>query len=496
MPGETVERAAGPLIALIARAGAELVALAIAAVAAVLVVRAIGPFAAGELAIGATVFYLLTVLVNGGLPSAGAQEVASHPGGAGVAARQIAKLRLLYAVVILAVAEGLVAILPLAASLQVILAGTGLGVVVLVLKHEWLLVALGSVLAVAATRVVAAIATLLSAALIVAGATSPPYLVLFILAGPATAAITSTVLAWRRVRARRQVSTARTWPLPSLARLGTHYARADLSIFAYNNSDRLFLYAFGGAAVVGLYDAAYKLIQPFSSIGVVVGDTMFLRLARAFERGDVGPLFRRYLDLMLVATVPVGFLFTVAGPGVVTLVYGEPFAAAGPLLALLGWVVTVGYLSGVLAIPFSAWRAPREYGNAITAGSIANLVLNVVLIPTLLAVGAAVATIGAKAVVVAAAIRPFRLRSHYPVFSDFARYCAASAVGLVVAWLAIRAGLGTVPAVALFGAAYLVSLVVLLRARPPVDKHQGVLEGGPALQGPEGTDIPHGEPQT
>jgi O-antigen/teichoic acid export membrane protein len=498
------------LSALFSRAGAEVAALAMVAISAVLVVRTIGPSAGGELAIGTTVFYLLTVLVNGGLQSAGAQEAASNPHRAARLVRQIAKLRLTYAVVALVAAEVLVALLPLGVFLRAILAGSSAGVLVQVLRHEWLLVATGSVLAVSATRVAAAVATLAVAALIVGGATTAPYLVLFILAGPTTAAILSTVLAWGRVRSHASHASAShdggnvvldisDGPdldrLRALAVLGSHYARADLSIFVYNNSDRLFLYAFGGAVVVGLYDAAYKLIQPFASIATVVGDTMFLRLARAFDGGDLGAVYRRYLDLMLLATVPVGFLLAAVGPGMIALVYGERFAGAGPLVALLGWVVTFGYLSGVLAIPFSAWRAPRAYGRAITAGSIGNLVLNFLLIPTLSAAGAAVATIGAKLVVVAAATRPFRSMSDYPVFRDFGRYCVAAAVGFVSARLAIGAGLGLVPAIGLFGLSYLLSLAVLLIARPRVNNDKRVLERRRPLEVPKTDDVPGGEEQ-
>lgn len=466
------------------------------AVAAVLVVRTIGPSAGGELAIGTTVFYLLTVLVNGGLQSAGAQEVASSPDRAAHLVRQIATLRLTYALIVIVVAEIVVALLPLGELLRVILAGSSAGVLVQVLRHEWLLVGTGSVLAVSGTRAAAAVSTFGAAALIVGGATSAPFLIVFILAGPTAAALVSTALAWHRVRSSPVRASAKPSRLRTLAVLGSHYARADLSIFVYNNSDRLFLYAFGGAVVVGLYDAAYKLIQPFSSIATVVGDTMFLRLARAFDGGDLRRVYRRYLDLMLFATVPVGFLLAAVGREVVVLIYGEQFAGAGPLVVLLGWVVTFGYLSGVLAIPFSAWRAPRAYGSAISAGSLGNLVLNVILIPTLSAAGAAVATIGAKLVVVAAAMRPFRSMSDYPVFRDFGRYCAGAAVGFVSARLGIAAGLGLVQAVGLFGVSYLLSLAILLMARPSLDDKKGVLERRRPVEAPKTGHVLGGKEQS
>ena len=468
------------------RAVAEVVGLAATALAAVLVFRTVGPTVAGELAIATTVFYLATVVVNGGLPTAAAQEVAARPESLRGVLLAAGGLRIAYAAIFTVAAESILFVLPLGGSIRLLLMLTIAGVILLPLKHDWLLVARGSVGSVAVARIVSASATLAVAALVVRDPGDTGALVVYLLSGHAATAIVTSAMAvlteHSRMWARDRIVGSPTW---SLGRKGVHYLKADLSIFVYNNSDRFFLYALGGPVVVGLYEAAYKLILPFSAIGTVVTDSMYLMLARAVGTPALRDVYQRYVRLLFVGTVPVGFVTAAFGPAIVAVVFGDEFEAAGQLFAVLGWVVTVGYLSGAIAIPFTAWDRPKAYGDAITAGSVANLLLNVLLIPPFLGFGAALATILAKVVVVLAGARAFRSVCDYPVFREFLRFALASAtaVGAALATVIVLRLPGIV-GVPLFAGVYGCGIVLwYLRARRTAGPHhdQAILERGSSL---------------
>jgi O-antigen/teichoic acid export membrane protein len=449
------------------RGGAELIALAASALAAVIVIRDVGPGIAGSLALTTTLLYLAAVVVGGGMPSLGAQLVATSPQLSRPTFRKAFLVRFGYATAWFVVMESILAVTTLEEPLHQLLVWTAPGAFLVALRNEWFLVGRGAVGAVALVRAISALVGLAVAFLVVQGSVQVAGLVVYVLSALAVAAIASTCLALMRLGPKTGAAGSDDLSsLRSFARSGFHYLKADAAIFVNNNSDRLFLYAFGGAAVTGLYDAAYKLIQPFAAISSVVGDSMFLSLAQIGYGIDHHVTFRRFVDWMFVATVPVGFVTLGFGDSLVEAVYGVPFHDAGPLLAILGWVVTVGYLSGVLAIPFSAWHAPRAYGNSVLAGGLANLALNISLIPAFLGIGAALATVGARLAVVLAAIRPFRNLSDYPVLTDFSEYCLASGAALAVA--AGSTALFDAPwfvGLTLFGAAY-APLVFVLRFRP------------------------------
>ena len=85
-------------------------------------------------------------------------------------------------------------------------------------------------------------------------------------------------------------------------------------------------------------------------------------------------------------------------------------------------------MAGIVTIPFTAWNAPAQYGRSVLAGGIANLALNLLLIPSLGGIGAAIATVAAKITVGAWGYRTFRTLTTYPVLRDFATYGVVSAV--------------------------------------------------------------------
>jgi O-antigen/teichoic acid export membrane protein len=189
---------------------------------------------------------------------------------------------------------------------------------------------------------------------------------------------------------------------------------------------------------VGLYEAAYRVIQPLYLISTVVTDAMYLQLARAYGTDRLAPTFRRYVDLMCFATIPLGFFLLAFAPLLIATIYGTNYMAASPYLAVLGWVITFGYTSGIAVIPFSAWNRPREYGNSTAFGGVLNLGLNFGLIPPYGGLGAAWATVAAKIAVTLAGIRYFRRATDYPLVRDFLEYLAISAAAFVAAIITRR----------------------------------------------------------
>jgi O-antigen/teichoic acid export membrane protein len=246
---------------------------------------------------------------------------------------------------------------------------------------------------------------------------------------------------------------------------GLHYLKSDASVFIFTSSDRLFLYVFATPTVVGLYEAAYRVIQPFYMVSAVVGDAMYLPLARSFGTDRLRPVFRRYVDLMCFATVPLGFFLLAFAPTVISFVYGTKYAESSQYLAILGWVITFGYTAGVAVLPFTAWNRPREYGNSTLLGGALNLGLNFALIPRYGGSGAAWATVAAKVAVMFSAVRYFRRATDYPLVRDFVEYASFSAVAFGTALAATS--LPPYPAasgIIVFGLVY-VTLVALVRWR-------------------------------
>lgn len=447
------------------RGGAEITGLLLGLISTVWVSRAVGPSYFGYYAVTLTVIALATTGINAGLSTAGSQRVANEPERAGEIWWAILVGRVAVAVPAIGLALVILAVVPIAPVLHDFLVIGLLVWALLPFRTEWLLVAEGRLRAISAIRVLGSIASVLVAVLFIHGPSDAGRLPFVPVAFAAVSAIVSMALAGRTWSLRRPVEPGPRAVLRAHLRDGLHYLKSDASVFIFTSSDRLFLYAFATPAVVGLYEAAYRVIQPFYMISVVVGDAMYLQLAQAFGTNRLRPTFRRYVDLMCFATIPLGFFLLAFAPTVIAILYGTKYAEASGYLAILGWVITFGYTSGVAVIPFSAWNRPREYGSSTLLGGALNLGLNFALIPRYNGYGAAWATVAAKVAVTLSGVRYFRRATDYPLVRDFVEYASFSAAASAAAFAAGQLlPYPTISGIAAFGLTY-VGLVAVVRWR-------------------------------
>lgn len=452
-------------VRIILRGGAEITGLLLGVFATLWVSRIVGPSYFGYYAVMLTIVTLGGLLINAGLPTVGSQRVANDPADTGEVLWVVTMSRAGLAAV--AVAGGLVilAVAPIAPVLRDYLR-IGLVMWALIpLSDGWVLVSQGRLRAISALRVAGSLATLLTALFLVRNVSDAGNVAWVPVAGAIVNAAGTSYLAQRSSPVRRPVDGSGGTTVWAYFRAGLHSLKADISAFIFTSSDRLFLYAFTTPAVVGLYAAAYSVIQPFYMINVVVWDAMYLPVAQAIRTDRLRLTFRRYVDLMSFATIPVGFFLLAFAPIVISTLYGPAYAPASDYLAILGWVITFGYTSGIAVVPFSAWNRPREYGNATAVGGALNVGLNFALIPTFQALGAAWATLAAKIAVTLAGIRYFRRATSYPLVRDFVEYLTVSAAAYVAAFVATHLLGYPIPVgIVIFGLVY-VAMIALVRWR-------------------------------
>lgn len=414
---------------IVVRSGAEITALALGVVSTLWVSRTLGPSYFGHYIVMVTIVTIGGLLINAGLSTAGSQRVANDPSMTGEVAWVVTVSRALIAAVTILGGFVVLAVAPVDPVLRGYLR---VGLVVWALtpfRSEWVLVAQGRLRAISALRVAGSVATVLAAVLLVRNVSDAGRVAWIPVVAAMVGAVGSSFYALRSSPLRRPAGSAAE-AIRAYMHDGLNYLKTDVSVFIFTSSDRLFLYVFASPVVVGLYAAAYSVIQPFYTISAVLADAMYLSLAQAFGTDRLRATFRRYVDLMCFATIPVGFFLLVFAPAVIAVLYGTKYAAASEYLAILGWVITFGYTSGVAVIPFSAWNRPREYGNSTLLGGVLNLGLNFALIPLYNGYGAAWATVAAKVAVTVSGIRHFRHATDYPLVRDFVEYFSFSAAAL------------------------------------------------------------------
>ena len=170
---------------------------------------------------------------------------------------------------------------------------------------------------------------------------------------------------------------------------------STLSIIIYMKIDQVMLGEMVGNSAVGVYDAAAKLSEIWYFLPMIIVSSVFPTILEsrltdeAFYYRRLRRLFRLMSALALTIALPMTFL---AGP-IIRLLYGESFAAAGPVLSVHIWASLFIFL-GVAQSP---WDLAENYTRLslmrTTGGAVLNIALNCFLIPRYSVMGAAVATV-------------------------------------------------------------------------------------------------------
>lgn len=151
-------------------------------------------------------------------------------------------------------------------------------------------------------------------------------------------------------------------------------------------------------AAVGNYAAAYRLIEGVIMLATPLAHIFFRKLRVSL---DDPAAFKRSFVLMLAVMIALSIAATaggiVLGPFILTLAFGDKYAAAIPLLSWLLASLPCILPNYVLTQALVALGRERYYASVTVLAAGLNIGLNLLLIPALAAKGAALATIATEA---------------------------------------------------------------------------------------------------
>jgi len=215
------------------------------------------------------------------------------------------------------------------------------------------------------------------------------------------------------------------------------------------NFDVLALAHFRSSEEVGLYTALYRLVLVFAGLLTVFQLSLFPTLSRAYaagrKPGAAGPALR-YLAALFV---PIPFAGALAAPRLIRMLFGAEYSAGGATLQILLWSLPAMALRSVFRILLVSTNQQRRDLQAVAAGAVANITLDLALVPRLGTAGAAVSTLCSEAAILCQSWRYVR-RYVEPVrvWEHLWRPAGASVLMLAAGWALSAAPLAAQAAVA------------------------------------------------
>ncbi len=171
--------------------------------------------------------------------------------------------------------------------------------------------------------------------------------------------------------------------------------------------------------VMGWYSAYERLAGTFMFVPTVFMTAIFPTLSRLFDPehdgmapgSDRSGLVQKSVQIMLLASVPVGFGAASVARPLVELIFGSDFSNAGPVVAVGGFVLSLTYLTTILGTFLIAMDKQRQWTWFIVLGGILTIPLDLILVPIFEqrygngAIGAVLGFLITESVVLTGAIR-------------------------------------------------------------------------------------------
>jgi O-antigen/teichoic acid export membrane protein len=178
----------------------------------------------------------------------------------------------------------------------------------------------------------------------------------------------------------------------------TAFIASFVMIQVYYSADVVLLGFLSTPTAVGHYVVAYKVPLFFLSMASL-WIQVFYPHAATQPREELRRHIGRLTTLTFVFVIPLCAGCFMVGRSLISTLFGAQFVAAGLSFKLLMISVAFAAIDANVGQVLLAIGEQRAFAVGVTAGAIANLALNIILIPSSGAVGAAISTIVAEAVV-------------------------------------------------------------------------------------------------
>ena len=175
-----------------------------------------------------------------------------------------------------------------------------------------------------------------------------------------------------------------------------HFIISGLMISIYWQFDKIMIRHMVGEVGVGCYSIASRICSIWGFVLVAVIDSarpVLFELIQKNQTEEFEKRLRILYSFIIYVSVGVSVVFTAFAAKIVTLLYGKAYLPGANILRVLTWGTAFSYLGTARNIWTLSTGYERYEKHMALAGTICNVLLNLLLIPVMGELGAAVATL-------------------------------------------------------------------------------------------------------
>lgn len=244
------------------------------------------------------------------------------------------------------------------------------------------------------------------------------------------------------------------------------FAISGIAVKVYSYTDSLLIKAMHGTEAVGMYAVAYKMTYALQFLPLTFSAALYPSLAQAWAKQDHARLRRSFLESLRI-TAAIGFPLSAGlsalAPRLIPAIYGHAFLGAVAPYQVLPWVLLPIFMDFPVGALLNATGRAKLKTMAMLGTMVINVILNVILVPSMGPLGAAWAGVFSFWSLYFMGITLTRndVGGYGPALSILGRSLCAG----IVTWIAIRTVGGIMPLIptAIFGGATAVGLAYATR---------------------------------
>jgi O-antigen/teichoic acid export membrane protein len=354
--------------------------------------RVLLPQGFGEISLAMAIVSYSTLLLNLGFDTYGAREVAKDKSKVAGLVNAIMTMRLLLSIVAFALTVVAAFIFIHDVEIRTLTILYGITLFCTALTLNWVFWGLEKLSVVSAAQILGSGIYLACAFFFIKERAGIYMVPLFYVLGM-TATLSVTNIIYRKKIARFKFNF--DWPLWKVAlRDSIPMGMSIVVISFYSYFNYILLGTLATARDVGIYSAAYKILELVSIIAVLTWQAFFPSLSQTFteNREQLQQLGQRFVQVMLTVGLPVGLGCFVLADQIVVFIYGPGFSESTASLRVLSISCVGAYLSVSFGNSLLAFNHQRYYLFAVATAATVNVLLALSLIKTWGPLGAATST--------------------------------------------------------------------------------------------------------
>lgn len=199
------------------------------------------------------------------------------------------------------------------------------------------------------------------------------------------------------------------WVRPDWYEIRSHFL-PNLRLFApvvaislYTSLDKIMLGSISGMEQAGFYEYSEKISKLPMAVITALGTVMLPRMTAALSEGReerAKTLLGESMWVMQAAAMAMAFGISAVAPEFAVVFFGPGYESCAQIMPIVAAVVPIISASNVIGVQYMLPTfSDKEYTLSVCMGAVVNVALNLMLLKSFGAIGAAVATVCAEAAV-------------------------------------------------------------------------------------------------